>query len=476
MDFTRYFPYPEIRDVQRELLDELGKQWDRYDVFVIQAPTALGKSAVACAVAQGATSSSIITPTNQLVKQFLREFPIIRTLMTSFHYPQTPEGQGQYRRDLAQAIYRKQPGIYTYWMYYARKLHRDVLIADEAHGLVSMLQDVDGQQIWHHKLGIPEGITQDMVRFRTWLEKQKQTHGRKKWWKYAWAAITSPVPQHVITEGLEEWSGGGIDDEYGDMIKRGTATLMPCIRMKPVDVRDLPAVHNLLPTSSKIVLMSATIGAKDIEQLGLDRRRVVYIRCSHPIPAERRPVWVLPVVSVSRDNQEEATRHILEYVQRELLPVHKGEKGLLHVTYQQAEQMRAMNPDRRLLFHNSDNKMQIFQEFINSPTSQGRVLVASGMYEGVDLPYDLARWQAICKIPWASLGDAAVRHKADKDPEWYDWETWKKVIQACGRVCRTEKDYGVTFVLDGSFQTLYDRSSHLLPAWFKETLQWPTVS
>ena len=92
------------------------------------------------------------------------------------------------------------------------------------------------------------------------------------------------------------------------------------------------------------------------------------------------------------------------------------------------------------------------------------------MYEGVDLPDDLGRWQVITKIPWPSLGDAAIAALAERDPEWYLWETAKTVIQAGGRVSRHENDYGVTYCLDSSFMRLYNEGQHLLPRWFLDCL------
>ena len=36
-------------------------------------------------------------------------------------------------------------------------------------------------------------------------------------------------------------------------------------------------------------------------------------------------------------------------------------------------------------------------------------------------------------------------------------EAYKRIIQACGRVCRSPTDHGVTYVLDGCFANLYRR-------------------
>ena len=471
-DFLKHFPYEETRPLQAEVLINLAELWDKYDVFVIGAPTAAGKTALAKAIMASSYSCSVITPTNQLVQQFLAEFPDTRTYLTWPHYPQTPDGAAQRRRDFAQLKYRRGPGIYNYYMYYAMKAFRDVLVVDEAHGLIGMMQDLGGMTIWQHKVNYPSGITQDRPRFRAWLEKVRPLYSRQKWWKYAVSAMSSEVPQHVLEETTDMWSGGGVDDpETGEPVHRGEEVEMPVIKFKPVDVRDLPVVQSVLPATSKLILMSATIGSKDLEELGLDRRRVAYLRCQHPIPAEQRPVIIAPPCVINYRNLEEATRTIGDIILGGILPEHSGEKGLLHVTYRQQQILRSvLGHDPRFLFHGKLDKMEQFRKFRAMPPESGAVLVASGMYEGVDLPYDAARWQAICKVPWPSLADMATKHKADRDRDWYDWTTYRTLIQACGRVCRTEKDYGVTYLLDGAIYKLLDRSSRLTPQWWRDTL------
>jgi Rad3-related DNA helicase len=127
------------------------------------------------------------------------------------------------------------------------------------------------------------------------------------------------------------------------------------------------------------------------------------------------------------------------------------------------------------LFHDQSNKAWALDQFRNAPPESGRVLVASGLYEGIDLPYDMARWQLIGKIPYLSLGDARIAAKAKEYPDWYQWEAIKRVIQAAGRIVRTPTDYGVTYISDTSFARLWDqdgrRDNHLFPNFFKSALR-----
>ena len=165
MELLKHFPYKEIRDFQKETLSLLEQQWDRYDVFVIVAPTAFGKSAISKTLLKAGHSASYINPTNQLVDQFLATFPDTPTLRRLDSYwcedSQLPCAKVRAIKkgfckgctcgtELARAKYRKGPGVYTYHAYLAHKLYRDVLIVDEAHQLIPALRSLGEVVLWRH--------------------------------------------------------------------------------------------------------------------------------------------------------------------------------------------------------------------------------------------------------------------------------------------------------------------------------------
>jgi Rad3-related DNA helicase len=94
------------------------------------------------------------------------------------------------------------------------------------------------------------------------------------------------------------------------------------------------------------------------------------------------------------------------------------------------------------------------------------------MTEGFDFKDDCARWQIITKMPYPYLGDRQVAAKKDRSPDWYDTQTIQTVIQATGRICRSEEDWGVTYMLDEDFKILWDRRRSMFPPWFKEAIVW----
>ncbi len=269
--------------------------------------------------------------------------------------------------------------------------------------------------------------------------------------------LRSRVPEYAVSRQRREFNGKGT--------KRGEPEERDCIVLTPLSAREHSG--KMWPSVKKIILMSATINFKDIEALGLSDRRVAYIHSPSPIPAERRPFIVDDIVDVSYNNLAVSTETMAHYINNFIYPNHQGERGLIHATYSMSQLLRNWLVGPQYLFHARENKRQVYEQYLSTP---GAVLIACGMHEGCDLPDDAGRWQVVLKIPWPSLADPAVAALAQRDPEWYDWSTAKALIQAGGRVSRHEKDFGVTYCLDGTFFKLYDRAQHLFPHWFTDCL------
>lgn len=471
-----FFPYKEARPLQQDVLLGLEKHWDQYDVFVIVAPTAAGKSSLARTIMEWKYGTSVITPTNMLVDQFLQEFPDSNRLhrLDNYYCAEWQQSCAATRarqkafckgcfcsQDLSTAKYKKGSGIYNYYTYMAHRLYRSVLVVDEAHNLIRNIQDKLALRIWQHDARYPQTMqTRDQM--KRWLETLSPSKLKLKKYSSLYAAVTTEAPHYVVERTKDWFNGKGTN--------RGEPEERDCIKLHPVDISD--ALPMFWPAETeKVILMSATIGPKDIQELGLDSRRVLYMECKSPIPHEQRPVYVDPIISVSRENMVENSARMGEII-ADLAKSHQGEKGVIHATYQMAEILRNHLRGDRYIFHTTDNKRDAFERFTSSAPSSGMVLVASGMYEGIDLVGDLARWQIIAKVPWKSLGDPAIRYKAEQDEDWYRWQTLKDLIQACGRVCRTPTDYGVTYLFDESGYRLLKEGEHLLPQWFREALRY----
>ena len=243
--------------------------------------------------------------------------------------------------------------------------------------------------------------------------------------------------------------------------------LKPCIKIKPLTVAD-KAPFFWPDRVKRIVLMSATISPKDIEMMGLGDRVVRYIDTPSPIPAERRSIIPLNICSMAYRNQD-ANMELVVKELKKLADKHAGESGMIHAPYSLAKKLRiALKDDDRFIFHTRLNKNEKLEEF---KKAEGKILVGSGFYEGIDLKYELARWQVVLKIPFPNLQDSSNRWISRNDPEYYAWLTARELLQASGRVCRAEDDYGITYVFDNCWKMWYDKCEHLLPLWFREAIK-----
>jgi Rad3-related DNA helicase len=72
--------------------------------------------------------------------------------------------------------------------------------------------------------------------------------------------------------------------------------------------------------------------------------------------------------------------------------------------------------------------------------------------------------------PYPSLSDKQVEAKLERDRSWYEGETLKTILQACGRIVRSETDHGSTYILDEDAARLLRQHSGELPRWFTKAL------
>lgn len=475
VQFVKHFPYPKARDVQIEVLETLEKEWVNFDVFVLVLPTASGKTACAKSIMGEVPSASLIVPTNLLVNQFLQEFPTTRTLhrLDSYYCEEWKRPCSITRaklagfcrgcecgKDVQQAKYRNGPGIYNYYTYLAHKLFRDVLIVDEGHLLLPVIKEKLSVKMWQHDYKYPDNMYSPEQTL-AWIAKLPPKKQKDKKVMKLKEACLYKVPEYV-SQRTEDWFNG-------KGTQRGEPEARDLIKLTPVDVTQAPPMF--WPQEvRKIVFMSGTISKKDIEHLGLSRKRILYIEGKSPIPAENRPVIFEPITYVSRNNMDQATLDLAKYI-HEIAAAYPGQKGLVHATYQLAKQLDGHLIGDRFMFHTKENKKLVYKKFRDAPADSGKILVASGLYEGVDLPEDAGRFQIIAKVPWQSLASPAIKHIAELDPEAFAWETIKTLVQACGRICRSPTDIGDSYIPDATFWRLIRESKHLFPKYFLQALK-----
>lgn len=499
-----------LRDNQIEALRWLQDNWNNYDVFVLNKPVASGKSIVVTSLDNwldknrlGTTAN--VTPTKMLQDQYAKDFDWIPLLkgMDNYQCASQPVatcatfkrfagnccggGLCGYLKARARAL-AAQTCMLNFHVYVANELYKTNLIIDEAHNATNFLFGMYEKNFWKCEWNYPDDMPVTGPGLTEWLGKvlivlNEQLH-----------IAISTKNNDLAKENEEETArigrmigalaqfGNDIlivrkTMKYSGKLKRFRDSDQEVITVKPLRVANL-AADMLWPDDQvkKIVMLSSTIGATDVEELGLKDRRVGYFESGSPIAPERRPFMVWPVASMTYRNRQESMPTIVKAITN-LAKRYAGKKGLIHTTYATARELRKeLGNDPRFLFHTKIDKDDQYQRFRASKSDH--ILVASGMSEGIDLAYDAAGWQVIVEVPRPSLEDDVNNWRLHNAKHLYDSDTIRTILQRYGRVCRAPDDTGVTIMLDSEFIPLYKRTyakygAAMWPKWFTSAIQWP---
>lgn len=446
-NILEHFPYDEPRPSQLKVLQWIEANWNRYDVFVLSCPVAAGKSGLAVTIGNWANykfgdTCSITTPDNVLVGQYRRDFKL-PTLPRKAQF-----ASGDLFR-LTKERFKEAPlKIMNNYTLLANRVYSDVQIMDEAHELIPMLQDFEGVKVWKHLEPYPESIktAADVL---------------------IWAASRGPKDKlgskltRLLSKNPTDYTIVHEEEPYRGKIRK-------CLRIYPLTPKNNKPI--LWPPSKvrKLILMSATIAAPDVMDLGLHNRRVGYIEVPSDIPAENRPFIYVGQGSMGRAGQSKSLPKAMEKINA-LHKVHGG-RGFIHSTYGISGGLSGSGISVDYAVHDSFNKQDYLNSWLTNK-DDNRTFFGSGLTTGLNLAGDICKWQAILKCQFPDLVDPAVAAKAAQNPEWYAWTTIKQIIQAYGRVCRSPDDYGETYMLDSDFIMLYTKYKHLWPKWFTESVQ-----
>jgi Rad3-related DNA helicase len=452
MSILDFFP-PGMtpRPEQAYVLTEIEKAMAFAEVIAVTAPPAVGKTAISNTIAAWLAShdrsTSILVPTNILVGQQQQSFPDVPVLKRKDFYGSTQSYQ--VAKDRAKTSLIK---ACNYHIYMAHKLYSYCMIADEAHKLVDILADMRTVRIWSAEYDYPADLERvgDVL---VWIESQDWQNDEVL--KKARKGILSIQDCSIV-----EYKSAMLRGQWSDVLE-----------VVPTSNRGFPPIFWPPKIVRRVILLSATIGPKDIEEMGLGNRKITHIEADSPIDPMRRQIHIHPIARMGSQQLVGACKIIADKLD-ELMAKHKTEKGLVHIPYSGAAELRKHLTNPRILWHTHENKDAVLKKFKES--EEPYVMIASGMYEGVDLPYDKARWQVVAKVPFLNIGSPRVKAKMEADPDWYAWEAIKKVVQGVGRIVRAPDDFGVTYILDANFKTLWskdvERSERMFPKYFREAV------
>ncbi|HSS45192.1 MAG TPA: helicase C-terminal domain-containing protein, partial [Thermoanaerobaculia bacterium] len=236
--------------------------------------------------------------------------------------------------------------------------------------------------------------------------------------------------------------------------------------------------------ASATVLLSATLSPPEAIQrvLGLETHRTSAISLPPPFPPENRKVLILPQVRTTYAAREKNYKRIAKLV-AEMSDAHAGNDLVLFPSYRFLTDVAAVLPPTRarLLVQRpdlSDFERQAILDALAALPPEGILLLAvsGGMYaEGVDYPGELLSGVFVVSpaLPQVSFERELLRRYFDEREEAgfeyaYLQPGMTRVVQAAGRLIRSETDRGVIALLCNRF--LEKPYARYLPRdWYSET-------
>ena len=256
------------------------------------------------------------------------------------------------------------------------------------------------------------------------------------------------------------------------------------IRLGLVCLDPARALAPVFRSAHSTILLSATLTPPEAIQrvLGLEKDRTSSISLPPPFPPENRKVMIVPTVRTTfkaREKNYDRIAHLLAGMS----DAHGGNDLVLFPSYRFLTAVSEHMPQTRsrLLVQRPDLtafERQHLLEALSSPPPGGTLLfaVSGGMYaEGVDYPGELlsAVFVVSPALPQVSFERELLRrYFDDKEEAGFDYAYLQpgmtRVVQAAGRLIRSETDRGVIALVCARF--LEEPYASRLPRdWYDET-------
>ena len=226
-------------------------------------------------------------------------------------------------------------------------------------------------------------------------------------------------------------------------------------------------------------LFSATLAPMDFyaAQLGVDGEGDAQLQLESPFPRENMAVYRLPVAASLRER--ERTKHAVAQVIHAMAEARTGNYLACFPSY---AYMNLVFRHYRMLWpydaaicqepHMGEKaRMDFIERFQPEPKRSlvGFIVLGGVFAEGVDLPGDRLSGAAIVStgMPQISFEREVLRDRLDVAADGgmdaaYTYPGLRRVLQAAGRVIRTERDRGVVVLMDQRYRQ--ERMMELLPS------------
>lgn len=513
--FSR-FRSREYRQTQMTALDFIINSDKKF--IVIEAPTGAGKSLIGMAAGQLAKSSIYTVHSKPLQVQLQTDFPEASVLFGRANYPcamvprltcgecplvnpkESCHTGCPYKKAKASTVGSEFRVLnYAYLLteanYVGAFSKQGLIVIDEADSLENVLYGFVSIAIAEstlkslnltfpkHKTAGSEVLVEE---WRNWAIEVRRKIDRKitslKAVIETMESIESDEDRKIVDQ-MERYKGLSskisifiinVDQSWQSEIKEGFRG-GKVIHFKPLWLTTALTESSLWRHADRFILMSATFPPIGVlaKMFGISAGDIDYLTLPSTFPVENRRCIVSPVAELTYETQVQETPKIVEAV-RKILDLHCGEKGLIHtVNYRLRDAILTQIKDVRLVTHDSFNKQQVLDAFRAS--DQPLVLVSPSSERGLSLEDSQCRFIIMCKAPFLSLGDKAVKARKNSSMVgklWYVSDMILTVVQAMGRGVRHEEDFCISYLLDERIASSMRQQPSIMPPWFRDALEF----
>lgn len=215
------------------------------------------------------------------------------------------------------------------------------------------------------------------------------------------------------------------------------------------------------------LLMSATFADPKSYLKDLALSNAKYIKMASHFNFEKSPIYFYNERRMSYKHINDNLPWLYEMINN-ILEHHNNENGIIHTaSYDLALKIftgiSQESRERILVYNGTEEKRQVLELL---KVNKNKVISGPSLLEGLDLKDSWSRFAIFAKIPYLSLGDKFVATKLKINPEWYQWKAIINTLQGVGRTVRSETDWAVTYILDGSLADLIHKNRKAFPPEF----------
>jgi ATP-dependent DNA helicase DinG len=220
------------------------------------------------------------------------------------------------------------------------------------------------------------------------------------------------------------------------------------------------------------IFMSATFSDPSAYLRGIALNGAKYIKLESSFDFSKSPIYFYNSHRMSYNHIDKNLPWLIEKC-NDIISNHTGESGLIHsASYRLSMDifngLSERNRKRVFIYNGTEEKRNFLDEL---KRSNDKILLGPSLLEGLDMKDDFGRFQIFAKVPYLSLGDRFVKTKMAINPEWYRWKAIINILQGTGRIVRNEKDWGVTYILDGSLSDLIHNNRKAFPPEFLKRIR-----